>query len=126
MNTPLFCPRCRRPLGSGVEIEHGVCPLPASWEPRPVDWARDQRNRAAWSAGMPTPDRLASAMVRPAVVRMGAGVAEDYGDPCTPATVSDAVWRGRALWWGTWAAMAGLVSWLVVTAWQVWEMGGAR
>ena len=110
MSTELYCPRCRRPLGSGVELEHGVCPLPASWEPRPVDWARDQRARLG------------------AVERMAVGVgpvAEDYGDPCTPATVSDAVWRGRLAWWGTWAAMAGLVSWLVVTAWQVWEMGNS-
>ena len=111
MSTELYCPRCRRPLGVGVELEHGVCPLPASLEPRPVDWARDQRARLG------------------VVERMAVGVgpvAEDFGDPCTPETVSAAVWRGRALWWGTWAAPAGLVSWLVVTAWEVWEMGGAR
>ena len=109
MSTELYCPRCRRPLGAGVEIEHGVCPLPASWEPRPVDWARDQRARMATDAANSFP--------------MGRPTPEDYGDACTPETVSDAVWRGRALWWGTWAALAGIVSWLVVTAWQVWEMG---
>ena len=107
MSTELYCPHCRRPLGSGVSLEHGVCPLPASWDVgtqtgRPVDWARDQRARLAVGVGP---------------------VVEDFGDPCTPAVVYAAVWRGRALWWGTWSAFAGLMSWLILTAWEVYRMG---
>ena len=152
--TTNYCPRCRRPMGDTQQTEHGVCPLPASWEPhnpamesaefyrdrmrndhpesryldaypwepdtrsvRPIDWARYQRHRT----------------LRPAIERMTV-VRDDYGPALTPAGVTRAVWRGRLVavwnavrsdtgWYLAWAMLAGIVAWLVLTAWTVWRLG---
>lgn len=109
-------------MDSTDQTEHGVCPLPASWEP--------PRAYSCFASG-----EDASAMdQRPSVERMTVGREEDWGEPLTPRGVSRAVWRGRAVavwnlvrsdtgWYLAWAMLVVASGWLVLTAWTVWGMG---
>lgn len=74
---------------------------------RPVNWQRDQRNRCALERMRPDP--------------------EDYGDPLTPRDLDRLALRNSVrsdlIWYCALSSIAGLVTWLIVTAWIA---GGPR